>query len=64
VITDEVVAGTYLIGPLDPGLTKTIKVIIEVKAAGNGKTKSCKVKATSQAETTRKDAVVAKVKGT
>jgi hypothetical protein len=64
VITDEVVAGTYLIGPLDPGLTKTIKVIIEVKAAGNGKTKSCKVKATSQADTTRKDAVVAKVKGT
>jgi hypothetical protein len=64
VITADVVAGTYLIGPLDPGLTKTIKVTIAVKASGKGKTKSCKVKATSQADTTRSDAVVAKVKGT
>jgi hypothetical protein len=63
-ITAEVVAGTYLIGPLDPGLTKTIKVTIGVKASGDGKTKKCKVTATSVADTTRSDTVVAKVKGT
>jgi hypothetical protein len=63
-ITAAVVAGTYLIGPLDPGLTKTIKVTIGVKASGDGKTKKCKVTATSEADTTRSDTVVAKVKGT
>ena len=64
VITPEVVAGTYLIGPLDPALTTTIYVTIHVKASGEGKTKSCKVTTTSQADTTRSDSVVAKVKGT
>ena len=63
-VTADVAAGTYGIGPLDPGLSTVLKLTIGVKSGGAGKTKTCKITSMSDGDTTRTDTVIAKVKGT
>ena len=62
-ITSQVVAGTFAVGGLAPGAFATIKISITVKSTATvGATNSWLITLTSAADTSKLDAVTAKVK--